>query len=125
MDAATHTTRPVWATAACPECGARFRQEVHVPDHKACVAAVEVLLREGLGRPGQAQEPPAPRLPESAAAIASMSWQDMQRFAATLFLDDLVAVQREGSEALLRARVAELRDEQRHLLREALDAHAA
>src|SRR5580765_8215783 len=120
MDAATNTTRPVWTTPACPECGAQVRQEVHVPDHKARVAAVEVLLREGLGRPGQAEEPPPPRLPESAAAIASMGWQEMQQFAATLFLDDLVVVQRDGGGALLRERVAELGDEQRRLLREAL-----
>jgi hypothetical protein len=52
IDAATNTTRPVWTTPACPECGTQFRQEVHVPDHKARVAAVEVLLREGLGPPG-------------------------------------------------------------------------
>jgi hypothetical protein len=42
MDAATNTTRPVWTTPACPECGTQFRQEVHVPDHKARVAAVVV-----------------------------------------------------------------------------------
>jgi hypothetical protein len=63
IDAATNTTRPVWTTPACPECGTQFRQEVHVPDHKARVAAVEVLLREGLGRPGQAEEPTQPTVP--------------------------------------------------------------
>src|SRR4051812_43544530 len=69
MDAATNTTRPVWTTPACPECRTQFRQEVHVPDHKARVAAVEVLLREGLGRPMQAEEPAKPSLPESVAGI--------------------------------------------------------
>jgi hypothetical protein len=82
--------------------------------------AIETLLAQALGRPGQAEEQPAPRLPESAAAIASMGWEDMQRFAATLFVDEFVAVQRDGSEALLRERVAALGDEQRRVLREAL-----
>ena len=69
FDAATNTTRSVWTTPACPECGTQFRQEVYVPDHKARVAAVEVLLREGLGRPGQAEEPRAARPPETAAEL--------------------------------------------------------
>jgi hypothetical protein len=125
MDAATNTTRPVWTTPACPECGTQFRQEVHVPDHKARVAAVEVLLREGLGRPAQAEEPTTPRLPENPAAVASMSWLDMQYLAATLLVDELLTVQRDGGEALLRQRVAALSDGERRVLREALDAPAA
>jgi hypothetical protein len=120
MDAATNTTRPVWTTPACPECGTQFRQEVHVPDHKARVAAVEVLLREGLGRPGQAEEPTKPRFPETAAEIGSMSWQDMQYFATTLLVDELVALQRDGGEQLLRSRVARLGDSERQVFREAL-----
>jgi hypothetical protein len=120
LDAATNTTRPVWTTPVCPECGAQFRQEVHVPDHKARVAAVEVLLREGLGRPAQAEEPTTPKLPESAAAIASMSWQDMQYFAAALLVDELATVQRDGGETLLRDRVAALDADQRRVLRQAL-----
>jgi hypothetical protein len=120
MDAATNTTRPVWTTPACPECGTQFRQEVHVPDHKARVAAVEVLLREGLGRPGQAEEPTNPSLPESVGGIEAMSWQDMQYFAATLLVDELVAVQRDGGEAVLRDRVAGLSDRDRRVLRDAL-----
>ena len=50
-----------------------------------------------------------------------MGWQDMQQLAATLLMDQLTTVQREGGEALLRVRVAGLGDEQRRLLREALD----
>jgi hypothetical protein len=38
MDAATNMTRPVRTTPVCAACGAQFRQEVHVPDHKARVA---------------------------------------------------------------------------------------
>ena len=120
MDAATNTTRPVWTTPACPECGTQFRQEVQVPDHKARVAAVEVLLREGLERPAQAEEKPAPTLPEDPALIEAMSWQDMQYFATTLLVDELLTVHRDGGKALLRQRVAALRDGERRILGEAL-----
>jgi hypothetical protein len=120
FDAATNTTRPVWTTPACPQCGTQFRQEVHVPDHKARVAAVEVLLREGLGRPGQAEEPTTPTLPESEAAIRAMSCEDMQYFASTLLMDELLIVQREGGLALLRQRVAAMSQDERRVLREAL-----
>jgi hypothetical protein len=120
MDAATNTTRPVWTTPVCPECGTQFRQEVHVPDHKAQVAAVEVLLREGLGRPAQAEEPTQPILPESVAGIESMSWEDMQYFAATLLMDELLTVRRDGGAALLRDRVAALSEGERRILCEAL-----
>ena len=120
LETATGANKQLWATITCKHCDRAGRYEVTVPDNKVRRDAVQALLHEALGRPGQAQEPSTPRLPESAAAIASMSWQDMQQFAATLFLDDLVAVQRDGGEALLRERVAALGDEQRRLLREAL-----
>jgi hypothetical protein len=124
MDAATNTTRPVWTTPCCPECGTQFRQEVYVPDHKARVSAVEVLLREGLGRPAQAEDSPKPHLPESEAAIQSMSWQDLQHFAMALLVDELVAVRRDGGERLLRDRVDALTPDQRHALRDALEQAA-
>ena len=78
------------------------------------------LLREGLGRAPQAEEKPAPRLPESAAAIEKMSWQEMQSLAAILMVDDLVAVQRRGANVVLRERVAALPESERRVLREAL-----
>jgi len=40
----------------------------------------------------------------------SLSWQDLQRFAATFCLDDLVALHRRGADALLQERVAALSD---------------
>jgi hypothetical protein len=120
LDAALSATTTRWATVSCEDCGARSRVELPVPDVRSRLQAIETLLAQGLGRPGQAEEPPTPRLPESAAAVASMGWQDMQQLAATLLMDELTTVQREGGEALLRERVAGLGDEQRRLLREAL-----
>ena len=55
LEAATSTTRETWATCTCPECGKGFRQEISVPDHGARIKAIETLLREGLGRVGEAR----------------------------------------------------------------------
>ncbi len=67
LEAATSTTRETWATCTCPECGKGFRQEISVPDHGARIKAIETLLREGLGRVGEADEPPTPRVPRTVA----------------------------------------------------------
>jgi hypothetical protein len=110
---------------ALPGVRHEFRQEVFVPDHKARVAAVEVLLREGLGRPGQAEEPTQPRPPESEAAVESMSWKDMQYLAATLLVDELAVLHRAGGERLVQNRVATLTESERRALRAALAEHGA
>ena len=55
LEAATSTTGERWATCTCPECGKGFRQEISVPDHGARIKAIETLLREGLGRVGEAE----------------------------------------------------------------------
>jgi hypothetical protein len=120
MDAARNTTRPVWTTPVCPECGMQFRQEVHVPDHKARVAAVEVLLHEGLGRPGQAEEPTTPRLPDNVDAVQRMSWEDMQYLFAMTYADEIEAAVRDGAEDALRARLAKIPGADRERLMHAL-----
>ena len=120
LDAATSASKPAWVEFECSECGTRRRVDVPVPDVRARVAAIELLLREGLGRAPQAEEKPAPQLPEDAAAIGKMSWQEMQSLAATLMFDDLVAVKRRGADAVLRERVAALPESERRVLREAL-----
>jgi hypothetical protein len=73
LEAATNTTRESWATCSCPECGKSFRQEISVPDHGARIKAVETLLREGLGRVGEA-EVAEPRMPASVAEVEALSW---------------------------------------------------
>jgi hypothetical protein len=91
-----------------------------VPDVRSRVAAIELLLREGLGRPPQAEEAPTPRLPRTADAIGRLGWDDLQTIFATHFAGEIAAVG-EGGEALLRERVTALDEGQRRLLREALD----
>jgi hypothetical protein len=125
LDAAVGATREQMLRVECPDCGRRHWVSAQMPDVRARVSAIELLLREGLGRAPRAEEPATPRLPETAAGIESMSWQDMQYFAATLLVDELMAVQRDGGEALLRDRVAELDDQQRRVLCRALADTAA
>jgi hypothetical protein len=88
LDAATGAVRDHWVTFECSDCGKRKRVEVPVPDARARVAAIELLLREGLGRPPQAEETPAPRLPTNAAAVARMGRDDLEMLGATTFADE-------------------------------------
>jgi hypothetical protein len=69
LDAATGAVRDHWITFECGECGSRKRVEVPVPDVRARVAAIELLLREGLGRPPQAEEVSVPQLPTNARIL--------------------------------------------------------
>jgi hypothetical protein len=66
------TTRETWATCTCPECGKGFRQEITAPDHGARIKAVETLLREGLGRVGEA-EIVEPSVSESVEELRKLS----------------------------------------------------
>jgi hypothetical protein len=120
LDAATGAVRDHWITFECGECGSRKRVEVPVPDVRARVAAIELLLREGLGRPAVAEEPPVLRVPSSAEAIESMPWSDMKALFASLFVDEIAAVRRDGGDGHLLRRVRELSQEDRTALREAL-----
>jgi hypothetical protein len=120
LEAAGSAVKPVWLTVECTACGERSRIEAPVPDVRARVAAIELLLREGLGRPATAEEVRPPRLPASAEAVKAMSWHDMQHLFAALYVDEIAAVERDGGEALVRRTLAGLSDGQRRVLREAL-----
>jgi hypothetical protein len=121
LDAALGATREMWVTTACSGCGKKQRVEVKIPDVRSRVAAIELLLREGLGRAPQAEEAASPRLPRTAEAVERLSWSDMKMIFATHFAGEIAAVTEDGGEALLRERVAALDHDQRQLLREALD----
>jgi hypothetical protein len=120
LDAATGAVRDHWITFECGECGARKRVEVPVPDVRARVAAIELLLREGLGRPAVAEEPPVLRLPATSEAVEAMPWSDMKALFASFFVDEIAAVRRDGGDAHLRNRVIALSLDDRKALREAL-----
>ena len=112
LEAATSTRRETWATCTCPECGKGFRQEISVPDHGARIKAIETLLREGLGRVGEADEPPTPRVPRTVAEIQRLSTED---------LEEIVASDDEGVAWLIRSHLRPLGVETRDALRVALD----
>ena len=111
----------MWVTTACGGCGKKQRVEVKIPDVRSRVAAIELLLREGLGRPPQAEEAASARLPERAEAIDKLGWDEMKAIFAAQFASEIEAVTDRGGEELLRGRVAALDDEQRRLLGKLLD----
>ena len=120
LDAATGAVRDHWVTFECGECGSRKRIEVPVPDVRARVAAIELLLREGLGRPAVAEEPPVLRVPDTTEALEAMPWSDMKALFASLFVEEIAAVRLEGGDDHLRRRVLDLTSEDRKSLRAAL-----
>jgi hypothetical protein len=120
LEAAGSAVKPVWLTVQCDDCGARSRVEAPVPDVRARVAAIELLLREGLGRAPQAEEAPTPTLRAKAAAVKAMGWDEMQALFASLYVDEVAAAQRDGGESLVRSKLAALSEDSRRVLREAL-----
>jgi len=111
LEAAGSAVKPVWLTVECSACGERSSIQAPMPDVRARVAAIELLLREGLGRPPQAEEVPTPRLPTSVAEVEKMGWKEMEAVAYSVF----------GGAELLRMKVAGLSAKQGRMLREALD----
>src|SRR5262249_9084120 len=119
LDAATGAVRDHWITFECGECGALKRVEVAVPDVRARVAAIELLLREGLGRPAVSEAPAVLRLPGASEAVEAMTWSDMKALFASLFVDEIAAVRQDGGDAHLRRRVSALGPDDRNALRAA------
>jgi hypothetical protein len=120
LDAATGAVRDHWITFECGECGARKRVEVPLPDVRARVPAIELLLREGLGRPPQAEEASVPQLPSNVTAVMKMSWNELQLLGATLFSEEIASISSSEGDAVLRQRLASLSRDERRVLREAL-----
>jgi hypothetical protein len=121
LDAALGAAREHWATFTCPDCGKKHRAQVNIPDVRSRVAAIELLLREGLGRPAQAEEPHHAALPATAAGVKQMSWSDLQAVFALQFADEIEAVGSGEVGSVIRERLADVGNEGRQLLREALD----
>jgi hypothetical protein len=79
LEAATSASKPAWVEFECTDCGNRKRVEVPIPDVRARVAAIELLLREGLGRPAPAEEPASlPQLPRSEAEARALDWDQLK-----------------------------------------------
>jgi hypothetical protein len=125
LDAALGATREHWVTTTCSDCGRKQRVEVKIPDVRSRVAAIELLLREGLGRPPQAEEAASPRLPATVEAMEKLGWSEMKAIFAAHFASEIKTVIDSGGEAMVRERVRRLDEAERQLLRDALDEVAA
>jgi hypothetical protein len=120
LETATGANKNLWATINCKHCGRAGRYEITVPDNKVRLDAIQALLHESLGRPGQAEAQPASVLPASAEQVRKLSWDQMTLVFATQFADEIAAVATGGGSALLRQRLSALSGDERRLLREAL-----
>jgi hypothetical protein len=112
--------KQLWATITCKHCKRAGRYEITVPDDRVRLDAVQALLHEALGRPGQAETRAVPALPRTAEKARAMSWDQLTLVFASQFADEIDAVVDGGSE-LLRSRLASLDRNERHVLHEALD----
>jgi len=121
VETATGANREMWATINCKHCGRAGRYEITVPDNKVRLDAVQALLHEALGRPGQAEAQPAPRMPSSVEAVEAMGWEEMQEVFAATYADEIAAAQQHGGKAVVREKLAVLSAGERRALREALD----
>jgi hypothetical protein len=120
LAAAGSAVKTAWITVECASCGERSRVEAPVPDVRARVAAIELLLREGLGRPATADDSRPPRMPATVEAVWDMDWDAMQAVFAATYVEEIAAVQREGGVTALRSKLDTLTDGERAALREAL-----
>ena len=121
LEAVTSASKPAWAEFECSDCGKRKRVEVPVPDVRARVAAIELLLREGLGRPAQAEElPTLPRIPETKAEIEALGWEELKALA--LAYPEAECLPEEKRKRWLYARWVGLTQDDRDAFRAALDA---
>jgi hypothetical protein len=107
VETATGANKELWATISCKHCGRTGRYEITVPDNKVRLDAVQALLHEALGRPGQAEAQPTASLPNTAHEVRAMSWDQMTLVFATQFATEIAAVTDAGNE-LLRERLARL-----------------
>jgi hypothetical protein len=121
LEAAGSAVKPISILVECSSCGERSRIEAPVPDVRARVAAIELLLREGLGRPATAEDVRSTRVPATVAAVQAMSWDDMQALFVATYVDEIAAVQRSGGKALVREKLERLSEGERRVLSESLD----
>jgi hypothetical protein len=94
---------------------------VPIPNVRARVAAIELLLRKGLGRPAQAEEPPtAPRIRDTKAEIEALGWEELKALA--LAYPEAECLPVEKRKHWLSERWAGLTRADRDVFRAALDA---
>jgi hypothetical protein len=101
--------------------GYSHRAQVHIHDVRSRVAATELLRREGLGRPAQAEEPAVAQLALQRRGSKQMSWTDLQVVCALQFADRVTNATAGEAGRVIRERLTDVGSECRRILREALD----
>jgi hypothetical protein len=119
LDAAA-VNRKTFVTIGCKHCGRQGRYEVEVADTRARVAAIQLLLSEGLGRAPQAEENQV-KVPQSLSDLRKLSFPEVEALVATHFLE-LIHEAGDDAEEMLERRVRALSPGQREHVRTALDA---
>jgi hypothetical protein len=85
------------------------------------VAAIELLLRQGLGRLAQGEEPPTlPKIPETKAKIEALGWEELKALA--LAYPEAECLPEERRKPWLSERWVGLTQADRDAFRAALDA---
>ena len=107
VETATGANKQLWATITCKHCDRAGRYEITVPDNKVRLDAVQALLHEALGRPGQAEAQAAPALPRTVEQVRALSWDQMNLIFASQFADE-IALRDRGGDGFLRQRLAAL-----------------
>jgi hypothetical protein len=77
----------------------RVRQELPTGDHGARIKAIETLLREGLGRGGEA-DVVEPRMPSSVDEVKDLSMDELALVIALSCANEIRAVVDQGDDAL-------------------------
>ena len=121
LKAATDSERGVWTTIQCKFCSKSGRYAVQVPDVRARVAATQLLLQEGLGKPPQAPDH-TPRLPQTVLEARKLKWAEVEHLVAVHFASDVQRVLALGGRGALRERIMQMPLEVREILREELAA---
>jgi hypothetical protein len=121
LDAA-NVNKKTFVTIGCKHCGRQGRYEVEVADTRSRVAAIQLLLNEGLGRAPQAEDH-QPSVPQSILDVRRLSFPELEALVATHFLE-FVHEALEDTEGMLERRVRALAPDQRERVRVALNAVA-
>jgi hypothetical protein len=125
LDTATGANKHLWVTITCKHCQRLGRYEVVVPDNKVRLDAVQALLHESLGRPGQAEPQATQVFPRTVDEARALNWDQLSLVFATQFASEIAAVVDNEGDELLRKRLAGLSDDERQVLRDALAEPAA
>jgi hypothetical protein len=120
LETATGANRNLWATISCKHCDRAGRYEITVPDNKVRLDAIQALLHESLGRPGQAEAQAVTALPQTAEQACQLSWDQLTLVFASQFAGEISSVVNGNGGALLRERLAALSSDERRVLRETL-----